>query len=69
MLCIYTVYERTIPSENTASHDLVLDELLPYTWYIVQVRGATIEGDQLLWGNWSDTVNFKTLQAGIVWEH
>lgn len=52
-----------VDSDNNAYHDNLIPDLLPYTSYSVKVRGATMEGDQVLWGNWSDTVEIKTSQA------
>lgn len=53
-----------INSDNHPYHEYHITSLTPYTRYIVQVRAATMEGDQILWGNWSDTVQVKTSQAG-----
>ncbi|WAR31029.1 DSCAM-like protein [Mya arenaria] len=52
-----------IQSDSDPSHDYKIEGLAPYTWYNVKVRGATIEGDQVLWGNWSNTMEVKTAQA------
>ncbi|XP_052221507.1 cell adhesion molecule DSCAM-like isoform X2 [Dreissena polymorpha] len=56
-------FRAEISSNHTPSHDYVIKGLTPYTWYTMEVRGATIEGDQTLWGNWSDTVEARTAQA------
>ena len=53
-------------SNSDANHDYIIPDLTPYTWYAVHVRGATIEGEQVLWGNWTDTVESRTTQSGTL---
>jgi hypothetical protein len=55
-----------IGSDNHANHDYIIPDLSPYTWYTVQVRAATIEGDQVLWGNWTNPVETRTSQTGTL---
>ncbi|XP_053381258.1 hemicentin-1-like isoform X2 [Mercenaria mercenaria] len=57
--------DRTIivSSDNDANHDYIIRDLTPYTWYTLEVRGATMEGDQVLWGNWSNIAETRTSQT------
>ena len=57
--------EIRVASLGAASQSKLVPGLKPYTWYSFQVQGATMEGDAILWGNWSETVEIRTQQAGI----
>ena len=57
--------EIKVSSLGAASQSKLVPGLKPYTWYSFQVQGATMEGDAILWGNWSETVEIRTQQAGI----
>ena len=56
--------EMNVRSSGSASQSHLVPDLKPYTWYSFQVRGATMEGDAILWGNWSETIEVKTQQSG-----
>lgn len=59
----FTYTSILLSSDNDPNTQFMVDGLSPYTLYTLRVRAATLDRDQSLWGNWSNTLDVKTLQA------
>ncbi|KAL4218918.1 hypothetical protein ACF0H5_021505 [Mactra antiquata] len=59
----YQETTREVNSDNDVGHMYVLTNLEPYTWYKVRIKAATMEADQVLWGNWTRRIDVKTAEA------
>lgn len=53
-------------SSGSPGESKMVTGLKPYAWYNFKVRGATMEGNNVLWGNWSEVLDIKTQQSGTL---
>lgn len=42
-----------------------LENLQPYTTYMFRVRGATVQDTVVMWGDFTEDLNFTTPAAGL----
>ena len=57
--------EATIRDDRKASYEIELKQLKPFTTYFAKIRAATLSSNMSNWGNYSNVIYFKTLDAGI----